>query len=87
MKDKQNNQNNMSSLKPYAVLFMTLTSAIVSSIFWVQNYGEDHYFPLRAGEHIEEEYKELKDDIEKIRDQNIEIILALGRIEGAISND
>jgi|15BtaG_2_1085339.scaffolds.fasta_scaffold28303_3 hypothetical protein len=83
----KNNKNNISTLKPYAVLFMTLTSAIVSSIFWVQNYGEDHYYPLSSGEHIEEEHREIKADIEKIRDQNIEMILMLGRIEGALSND
>lgn len=84
MKD---NKNNISTLKPYAVLFMTLISAIVSSIFWVQSYGEDHYYPLDSGKHIEEEQREIKDDIEKIRDQNIEMLLMLGRIEGAISND
>lgn len=82
-----NNKLNISALKPYAVLFMTLTSAIITSIFWVQNYGESRYYPLLSGEHIEEDHRELKADIEKIRDQNIEIILSLGRIEGALSND
>ena len=80
-------KNNISTLKSYAVLFMTITSAIISSIFWVQSYGESHYYSISSGEHIEEEHHEIKADIEKIRDQNIEMILMLGRIEGALSND
>jgi hypothetical protein len=83
----KNIETSILSLKPYAVLFMALTSAIISSIFWVQNYGDDHYYPIQSGEHIEEDHRELKADIEKIRDQNIEIILMLGHIEGSLSND
>ena len=81
------NNFNISQFKQYAVLVMSLVSAIVTSIFWVQSYGEDHYYALNSGEYMESEITDMQDDIEKIRDQNIEIILMLGRIEGALSND
>jgi len=71
-------------LKQYFVLSMSLISAAISSIFWVQNYGENHYYPLRSGEYVENEIKEIQGEISKIRDQNTEIILMLGRIEGAL---
>ena len=82
-----NNKISLSEIKLYISLLIATATILLSSVFWIQNYCKENYYSIQSGIYIEEEHKEFKDEINKIREQNIEIILMLGRIEGELKND
>ena len=76
-----------SSFKQWVGITLSLIGAVIASIFWIQSYGGAHYYSEIAGENLEAELQEVKADIRLIRDQNNDIILMLGRIEGRLESN
>lgn len=80
-------ENDLMRFKPLFVFFISGLSIVVSSIFWVQNYSENHFYSITSGAHLEAEINDLNEELKYVRKQNEEMILMLGRIEGMLEND
>jgi len=65
-------------------LVVTVCTAALSLVFWVQSYGESHFYDKERGEALSEQVAEVKLDLRSIREQNLEILQAIGRIEGRL---
>jgi len=72
-------KSSISQVKEWATFAIAIVAAIASIIFWVQSTDNDRI------EHIEDEVKELKQDMKEITKQNSEILRLIGRIEGAMT--
>ena len=72
-------KTNLSQVKDWATFAIAMVAAIASIIFWVQSADNDRI------ERIEDEVKELKQDMKEITKQNSEILRLIGRIEGAMN--
>ena len=72
-------KTNLSQVKDWATFAIAMVAAIASIIFWVQSADNDRI------ERIEDEVKELKQDMKEITKQNSEILRLIGRIEGAMT--
>jgi len=80
-----NFQNNLAYLSKVIVpLVVTVCTAVLGLVFWVQSYGESHFYDKERGEALSEQVAEVKIDLRSIREQNLEILQAIGRIEGRL---
>jgi hypothetical protein len=70
--------NNIQNLKDWFVLIVAIVSCVVGSIFWIQSSND-----LEIAR-IEADIQLLRDDIDKIRQNNNEILRIVGRLEGKI---
>ena len=70
--------NNIQNLKDWFVLIVAIVSCVVGSIFWIQSSND-----LEIAR-IEADIQLLRDDIDKIRENNNEILRIVGRLEGKI---
>ena len=75
----QNNLN-ISALREYIMLIVAIITAIAGFIFWVQNVDKDKI------ERLENDIELIQADINKIKDNNTEILRVIGRLEGKLDN-
>jgi len=70
----------LSGLKDYILLGVAVVSAIAGIIFWVQGSNDEKIARL------EHDIEAIQADINKIRDNNTEILRVIGRLEGKLDN-
>lgn len=75
-----NNNVNVSVLREYIMLVVAIITAIAGIIFWVQNVDKDKI------ERLERDIELIQTDIDKIKDNNTEILRVVGRLEGKLDN-
>ena len=75
----QNNIKNK-TLKEYILLVVAIITAIAGIIFWVQNVDKDRI------DRLEKDIELIQVDINKIKDNNTEILRVIGRLEGKLDN-
>jgi uncharacterized protein YoxC len=78
----ENNQNNLDvkALREYILLVVAIITAIAGIIFWVQNVDKDKI------DRLERDIELIQADIDKIKDNNTEILRVVGRLEGKLDN-
>lgn len=78
----ENNQNNLDvkALREYILLVVAIITAIAGIIFWVQNVDKDKI------NRLERDIELIQADIDKIKDNNTEILRVVGRLEGKLDN-
>jgi uncharacterized membrane protein (DUF106 family) len=62
------------------MLIVAIITAIAGIIFWVQNVDKDKI------ERLENDIELIQADINKIKDNNTEILRVIGRLEGKLDN-
>jgi|TARA_Y100000034_G_scaffold4355_1_gene5141 hypothetical protein len=70
----------LSSLRDYILLGVAIVSAIAGIIFWVQGSNDEKISRL------EHDIELVQLDIDKIRENNTEILRVIGRLEGKLDN-
>ena len=75
-----NNNLNVSALREYILLVVAIITAIAGIIFWVQNVDKDKI------DRLERDIEMIQADIDKIKDNNTEILRVVGRPEGKLDN-
>lgn len=71
---------NVSSIRDYILLGVAIVTTVAGIIFWIQNVGDDRI------ERVEHEIELIRFDINKIKDNNNEILRIIGRLEGKLDN-
>ena len=66
------------NIKDWFTLVISFVACVAAVIFWIQQ-SSDHKF-----DHIEKEVAGLRSDINKMRDNNNEILRIIGRLEGKL---
>ena len=74
------NNINIKTLKEYILLVVAIITAIAGIIFWVQNVDKDRI------DRLERDIELIQVDINKIKDNNTEILRDVGRLEGKLDN-
>ena len=69
-------ETNIQSLKDWFTFIVAVVACVAGVIFWVQSSNDPKF------SRIESEIQTLRNDIEKIRDNNNEILRIIGRLEG-----
>ena len=71
---------NIGMVRDYILLGVAIVTAVAGLIFWIQNVGDDRV------ERVEHEIELIRADIDKIKDNNTEILRIIGRLEGKLDN-
>jgi len=74
------NNPNLETIREYIMLVVAIITAIAGIIFWVQNVDKDKI------ERLERDIEMIQTDINKIKDNNTEILRVVGRLEGKLDN-
>jgi len=74
------NNLNISTAKEYIMLVVAIITAVAGIIFWVQNVDKDKI------DRLERDIELIQADINKIKDNNTEILRVIGRLEGKLDN-
>jgi uncharacterized membrane protein (DUF106 family) len=74
------NNLNVETAREYIMLVVAIITAIAGIIFWVQNVDKDKI------ERLERDIESIQVDIDKIKDNNTEILRVVGRLEGKLDN-
>jgi uncharacterized membrane protein (DUF106 family) len=74
------NNLNVETAREYIMLVVAVITAIAGIIFWVQNVDKDKI------ERLERDIESIQVDIDKIKDNNTEILRVVGRLEGKLDN-
>lgn len=61
---------------------VALIMMVLGAVFWIQNSGDDKYFPKLAGENLQAQIQELDEDMDKVQNQNDEMIRILYEMKG-----
>jgi hypothetical protein len=69
---------NFQTVKDWFSLVVSIIACIAGVIFWIQQSSNDKI------QHVEKEIVSLRSDIDKIRDNNTEILRIIGRLEGKL---
>ncbi len=69
---------NFQTVKDWFSLVVSIVACIAAVIFWIQQTSNDKI------QHVEREIVSLRSDIDKIRDNNNEILRIIGRLEGKL---
>jgi len=75
-----NNNLSVSALREYILLVVAIITAVAGIIFWVQNVDKDKI------ERLEHDIEMIQIDINKIKENNTEILRVIGRLEGKMDN-
>ena len=75
-----NSNLNIGALREYIMLVVAIITAVAGIIFWVQNVDKDKI------ERLERDIEMIQVDINKIKDNNTEILRVIGRLEGKLDN-
>ncbi len=70
----------ISMIRDYILLGVAIVTAVAGLIFWIQNVGDDRI------ERVENEIELIRSDVNKIKDNNTEILRIIGRLEGKLDN-
>jgi len=70
----------ISMIRDYILLGVAIVTAVAGLIFWIQNVGDDRI------ERVEHEIELIRSDVNKIKDNNTEILRIIGRLEGKLDN-
>jgi tetrahydromethanopterin S-methyltransferase subunit A len=76
----EENNLSISALREYILLIVAIVTAIAGIIFWVQNVDDDKI------ERLERDIEIIQMDINKIKENNTEILRVIGRLEGKMDN-
>lgn len=71
---------NIGVVRDYILLAVAIVTAVAGIIFWVQNVDDDRI------ERVERDIEIIQADIDKIKDNNTEILRVVGRLEGKLDN-
>lgn len=71
---------NIGVVRDYLLLGVAIVTAIAGIIFWVQNVDDDRI------QRLENDIETIQTDINKIKDNNNEILRIIGRLEGKLDN-
>ena len=71
---------NISSFRDYILLGVAIVTTVAGIIFWIQNVGDERI------ERVEHEIELIRSNIDKIKDNNNEILRIIGRLEGKLDN-
>ena len=74
------NNINIKTLKEYILLVVAIITAIAGIIFRVQNVDKDKI------DRLERDIELIQADVNKIKDNNTEILRVVGRLEGKLDN-
>jgi len=74
------NNINVETAREYILLVVAIITAIAGIIFWVQNVDKDKI------DRLERDIELIQADINKIKDNNTEILRVVGRLEGKLDN-
>ena len=69
---------NIGTVKDWFTFIVAVIACVAGVIFWVQQSSDGKI------KHVEKEIAELRADIDKIRDNNNEILRIIGRLEGKL---
>jgi len=72
-------------LKAVVVPIIAGAGVIISIVFWVQTTGDDKYYAKLKGEETERHLLKLDSKLEKLENNNNEMILLLRSIEANVS--
>ena len=76
----EENNLSISALREYILFVVAIVTAIAGIIFWVQNVDDDKI------ERLERDIEMIQVDINKIKENNTEILRVIGRLEGKMDN-
>jgi len=71
---------NVETARESIMLVVAIITAIAGIIFWVQNVDKDKI------DRLERDIELIQADIDKIKDNNTEILRVVGRLEGKLDN-
>lgn len=80
MTEEEGNMLSIKALKDYILLSIAIISAIAGIIFWVQSSNDEKISRL------DRDIEVIHADINKIKDNNTEILRVVGRLEGKLDN-
>jgi len=80
MAEEEGSMLSLKDLKDYILLSMAVISAIAGIIFWVQSSNDEKISRL------DRDIEVIQVDINKIKDNNTEILRVIGRLEGKLDN-
>mgnify|MGYP003648802784 CR=1 FL=1 len=80
MVEEEGSMLSLKDLKDYILLSMAIISAIAGIIFWVQSSNDEKISRL------DRDIEVIQVDINKIKDNNAEILRVIGRLEGKLDN-
>jgi len=69
-----------SQIREWFTFIIAVIAAVSGIIFWVQNVDKDKI------ERLERDIESIQVDIDKIKDNNTEILRVVGRLEGKLDN-
>ena len=78
--EPQTSYLSIAAVRDYILLGVAIVTAVAGIIFWIQNVGDDRI------ERVEHEIELIRSDIDKIKDNNTEILRIIGRLEGKLDN-
>ena len=74
------NNINIQTLKDWFTFIIAVVACVAGVIFWVQTINDPKF------DELENQITILREEIYKIRDDNHEILLIVGRLEGKLEN-
>ena len=80
MVEEEGSMLSLKDLKDYILVAMAIISAIAGIIFWVQSSNDEKISRL------DRDIEMIQVDIDKIKDNNTEILRVIGRLEGKLDN-
>ena len=73
--------NNLQHIKDWFVFLTAVVACVAGVIFWVQSTNDPKF------EELESQINILRNDIQKIREDNNQILRIVGRLEGRLKID
>ena len=75
---QQNNNDTLRNVKDWFTFAVAVIATVSGVIFWIQRADSDQF------ERIETKIEAVEADIDKIREDNVEIIRLIGKLEGKL---
>jgi len=70
--------NTLNSIKDWFTFAVAVVATVSGVIFWIQRADNDKF------ERIESKIEAVETDVDKIREDNVEIIRLIGKLEGKL---
>ena len=74
----QSNNNTLRNIKDWFTFAVAVVATVSGVIFWIQRADNDKF------ERIESKIEAVEADVDKIREDNVEIIRLIGKLEGKL---
>jgi len=78
--------NFLDQLRAWTPVAITLIAALVTATMWLQTNGDNKYLTKESGDNIKEKMVDMKNDIQQIKQQNIEIIQGLASLNAKVED-